>query len=151
MIAPQAPARLALLGAAASALTALLIGWARAEEGVPDDSPEWPRHERLELGLRFSLARLRFKEALFADLEGGRLALPEAAARLADFHAREPRVGGMVTGSDAVRGYPGRTDQERCAWYLAQAARTHASIRPSEANERAALRLEGELAQVFGH
>jgi hypothetical protein len=151
MITPQAPARLALLSLAASAVIALLIGWVQAGDRVPEDSPEWPRSERLEKGMALRRARAEFQAALVGEVVEGRLPLGEAARRLARYHAGEPQVEGAPSGGDLMRLFPGRTEEEQCACFLVHWAHGRAGgTQPSEAARRTLPRLEHELAEAYG-
>jgi hypothetical protein len=124
--------------------------WSRPQVGpraAPPD-PEKVKADRVDAALDRAMARLRFKQGLLEELAAGSLALREAAARLAGYHAREPAVEGARSGSDLMRQFPGDTEEERCARSLAEWVRRAAFIDPSNAG--AARRVERELAEAYG-
>jgi hypothetical protein len=144
MLNPFGATRLTLLPLAASALAALLIGWANTENGVPADSPLRAHDAVLDLGMAVTHARLRFKEGLAADLITGRLSLREATRRLRAYLEKEPRLEGVSSGRDCVARLPGATEEQRCANSLLAFVRDALHRSPREA-ERLAVRLRREM------
>jgi hypothetical protein len=138
--------RLTLLAFSTSALVALLIGWANAGDGVPDDSPLRSRREVLDMGMAMTHARLRFKEGLAAELAAGRLSLRDAVRKFLTYLEKEPRLEGVFTGRDCVAQLPGATEEQRCVNSLLTCVRFSASRSPREA-ERLALRLRREMEE----
>jgi hypothetical protein len=147
MITPQAPARLALLGLAASALTALAIDWVRAGHDAAGDEALLSQREQLDLALAMSQARMEVKKALAHDVAAGRLSLREAAERLHGHLDKEPVLGGTVPGRNCVSPETAAPLEERCAISLMSSVRNLLSGSPAGA-ERVA-RLERELAEGY--
>jgi hypothetical protein len=152
----SSPRRALVASIAVAALSlAALCRWGRPDRDRHaerwHDAERWYDRERelsrrLDRAAALTSARILFKEALLQGLEGGRLTLLEAAARMADYHDREPAAGEMGRGSDVVRAFPGRTERERCARAMVLWVRARAGPQPSEA----ALRVERELAEAYG-
>lgn len=147
--------RRAFLAPPVIAILALVAIWA---SGRPEPRVEgWLARDRmgqlpdgvLRVASARAMARLRFTECLVEELVAGRLVLGEAAGRLEAYLAAEPaaRRGCSVGGLGRV--FPGRTARERCARGLARWVRARAGVRPSEAAEQSARRVERELE--FGH
>jgi hypothetical protein len=149
------PRTRALLISALALLAAPALAWLGCQLARERDLRSAARRgaEReglLSGALAVSAGRMRFKEALVAELLAAQLGLREAAARLASYHAAEPRVEGAKSGQELMARFPGTTEQERCARNLAMWARADAVISRSEAAERFACRLERELAEAYG-
>jgi hypothetical protein len=146
MITLHTPARLARLSVAVSTLTAMLLGWARTGDAVPESSPVLARRQLLDLGMAQALARDRMRERLEAELAAGRLSLTAAAKRLCGYLELEPKLEGLPAGRDCAALLPGATPEERCAHWLLRGVRKRLSG-PGSAEQVA--RLEGELAAAY--
>jgi hypothetical protein len=149
MITPYTSARLARLGLAVSALVAVLLGWTRTGEDVPEDSPARARGDMLGLVEGQIRARDRLMEGLEADLAAGRIPLREAARTFSDYLEREPNLGvdGVRPGRECAALHPGASPEERCARWLLRRVQKRQSGAP-EAEGMA--RLERELAEAYG-